>query len=163
MKRYRFRKMRKEEIPQMFSLVLQRMAWMDAMGIQQWNVTNYTDVYPMEYYAEQCEKGRMYALTDGDGTLVCAAALLEQDDRWDDNSPSIYLHHFVSKVGEKGVGAIFLQYAQEYGLRQKKTYFRLDSAADNGALAQYYKAQGFLPVGECRDGPYRGILRQKKL
>ena len=102
-------------------------------------------------------------MIDGDATLVCAAVLLEQDDRWKDDSPSIYLHHFVSRVGEKGVGAIFLQYAQEYALRQKKMYLRLDSAADNVALARYYEAQGFLPVGECQDGPYRGILRQKKL
>ena len=42
-------------------------------------------------------------------------------------------------------------------------YFRLDSAVDNDALTQYYESQGFLPVGECEDGPYRGILRQKKL
>ena len=163
MAQYIFRKIHREEIPQMFSLILQRIAWMDSMGLKQWNVTNYTDVYPIEYYYTQYEKGVVYALTKSDGALVCAAILQEQDNRWNDNSPAIYLHNFVSKVEEKGVGTIFLKYAEEYALQQKKRYFRLDSAIDNDALSRYYESQGFLPVGTCQDGLYRGILRQKEL
>ena len=40
MKQYRFRKMTKEEIPSMFTLIKERIEWMDQIGIQQWNVTD---------------------------------------------------------------------------------------------------------------------------
>ena len=163
MAQYIFRKINREEIPQMFSLILRRIEWMDENGIKQWNVRNYADVYPIEYYYEQYEKDVIFALIDENETLVCAAILQEQDENWDDNSPAIYLHNFVSQVGRKGVGTIFLNHAAEYALQHKKKYFRLDSAADNPALAQYYESQGFLPVGECQDGFYRGVLRQKLL
>ena len=164
MKQYIFRKLKREEIPQMFALIIQRIVWMDEKGIKQWNVTNYADAYPLDYYYEQYEKEIAFGLIDEEsGELVCAAILKESDDIWEDDSPSIYLHNFVSKVGEKGVGTIFLKFAEEYAIEQNMQYFRLDSAVDNDALTQYYESQGFLPVGECEDGPYRGILRQKKL
>ena len=163
MTQYVFRKIRKEEIPQLFSLILQRIAWMDERGIQQWNVTNYTDAYPLEYYYDQYEKNVVFALVDHTDTLVCAAILQDWDERWDDDTPSIYLHNFVSQVGRKGVGEIFLNYAAQYAKQNGKRYFRLDSAVDNIALAQYYESHGFLPVGECQDGLYRGTLRQKAL
>ena len=163
MVQYIFRKIRRDEIPQMFSLILRRIEWMDANGIKQWNVTNYTEVYPIEYYYKKYEEGVIFALIEENGTLVCAAILQEKDKRWKDNSPAIYLHNFVSQLGRKGVGTIFLNHAADYALHQKKKYFRLDSATDNYSLAQYYESQGFLPVGECQDGLYRGVLRQKLL
>ena len=48
---YIFREITKEEIPQMFWLILQRMKWMDEKGIKQWNVTNFDKVYP-----ESCDE-----------------------------------------------------------------------------------------------------------
>lgn len=42
---YIFRKIKKEEIPQMFHLVQERIKWMDKNGIRQWNVTNYAEVF----------------------------------------------------------------------------------------------------------------------
>ena len=44
--KYIFREIEKEEVPQMFSMILQRMEWMDKKGIEQWNVTNYEYIYP---------------------------------------------------------------------------------------------------------------------
>lgn len=35
--RYQFREITKSEVPQMFSMILKRMEWMDEKGIQQWN------------------------------------------------------------------------------------------------------------------------------
>ena len=43
---YIFRKIKKEEIPQMFHLVQERIKWMDKNGIRQWYVTNYAEVFP---------------------------------------------------------------------------------------------------------------------
>ena len=56
-----------------------------------------------------------------------------------------------------------MSYVEKYAVMQGKRYFRLDSAADNIALAKYYESHGFMPVGECQEGLYKGILRQKEL
>ena len=133
-------------------------------GIKQWNVTKYDKAYPKSYYYKASEHGEVFVLEDEETSeIVCAATLKEQDERWYDDKPAIYLHNFVSKIGEKGVGKIFLKYAEEYAVNKGKDYFRLDSASDNSALTQYYESKGFLPIGKCEEGLYKGILRQKSL
>ncbi len=108
--KYVFRKIIQEEIPSMFSLVLKRIVWMDENNIRQWNVTNYAEAYPENYYYEQYENGNVFVLEEEKtGEIVCAAILQETDKRWNDNVPSIYLHNFVSKVGAKSAGTIFLE------------------------------------------------------
>ncbi len=164
MRPYVFRKIRAEEAPQMFSMILQRMRWMDQNGIRQWNVTEYDRAYPLEYYMEEQRRGRIFALTDATADrIVCAAILKEEDERWSDGVPALYIHNFVSKIDASGVGAYFLECAAEYAAQLGKEYLRLDSAVDNPALAHYYERHGFLPAGECSDGPYHGILRQREL
>lgn len=163
--RYRFRLLRKEELPAMLALIHQRIAWMDQVGIRQWNVTDYDGVYPPEYYQLCFQKGELFALEDtASGQIVCAGALKEQDDRWPDASqPAFYLHHLAADPAHKGAGRIFLRAAEAYAAGAGKVYFRLDSAIDNFKLTAYYEAQGYLPVGRCVDGAYEGILRQKPL
>lgn len=161
---YVFREITKEEIPQMFSMILQRMKWMDEKGIRQWNVTNYDKAYPEAYYEEECQKGEVFVLVEkATGEIVSAAVLKESDVRWDDDRPAVYLHNFVTKIGKSGAGTMFLQFVEEYATGKGKKYFRLDSAVTNEALAKYYESQGFLPVGTCEEGLYKGILREKKL
>lgn len=163
-KEYIFRRIERHEIPEMFQLILDRIKWMDEQKIEQWNVTEYHKAYPQSYYEEQWKLGRLFILAEkSSNELVCAAVLTERDGSWDDGAPAIYLHSFVSKVGERGVGSIFLSFVEEYALSNGKQYLRLDSARDNQGLGNYYGAHGFLPVGTCTDGPYRGVLRQKKL
>lgn len=161
---YTFRKIRKEEISQMFRLVIQRMKWMDENGIKQWNVTKYDKAYPQSYYYKASEHGEVFVLENEEtGKIVCAAILKEHDEHWYDNKSAIYLHNFVSKIGEKGVGKIFLKYAEAYAVNKGKKYFRLDSTSDNSALTQYYESKVFLQISKCEEGLYKGILRQKSL
>lgn len=163
--KYIFRKITKEEIPQMFQLILQRMKWMDEKGIKQWNVTKYDEVYPLSYYENKRKKDQVFVLANNKtNEIVCAAVLKEKDSRWEeDNEPAVYLHNFVTKIGETGAGALFLRLAEEYAMGAGKKYFRLDSAVDNDTLEQYYESKGYCSVGTCVDGMYEGILRQKLL
>ena len=164
MERYQFREIRREEIPKMLEIILDRMKWMDEVGIRQWNVTEYDRVYPLSYYEERWREGELFVLVERESEqIVCVGALKKEDDRWRDQAPALYLHHFATKRGAKGVGRIYLQYAEALILRRGMTLFRLDSADDNEALARYYEALGFLPVGTCIDGLYTGILREKRL
>lgn len=76
---------------------------------------------------------------------------------------ALYVHNFVSKVGMHGAGTVFLELAESYAVQNGKEFLRLDSARDNERLARYYEEHGFCEAGACEDGPYKGILRQKKL
>ena len=55
---YIFRKIKKEELPTFFDIILSRMKWMDEVGIKQWNVTRYDEVYPLSYYEEKRQAGQ---------------------------------------------------------------------------------------------------------
>lgn len=164
MEQYTFRQLTKEEAPQMFDLIVQRIRWMDEQGIRQWNVTHYDEAYPLETKVEACERGEAFGLADAQGRIACAAILLEEDEYWPrDQVKALYLHSFASRRDCPGAGAAFLRAAEEYARKLGKEYLRLDSQKDNEKLARYYKSQGFADMGECEDGPYHGTLRQKKL
>ena len=149
----------------MLALIHQRIAWMDACGIRQWNVTDYDGVYPPEYYEACWQRGELFALTDDAGQIVCAGCLKASDDRWPDGHSvaALYLHHLAADLGCKGAGRIFLRQAERHAASLGMAFLRLDSAIDNPALTAYYESQGYLPAGRCIDGAYEGILRQKPL
>lgn len=48
-----FRQIEKEEVQDVFELILDRIEWMNDNDIHQWNETNYTDAYPLSYYEEK--------------------------------------------------------------------------------------------------------------
>ena len=148
----------------MYQMILNRMAWMDQVGISQWNKTHYDTVYPLSYYEQKRLEGEAFVLEDTRaGEIVCAGVLKKEDARWPTEAPALYLHHFVTKVEHKGVGAIFLELAEQYVVSTGRSLMRLDSAMGNTTLADYYGSKGYVPVGTCVDGLYKGILREKLL
>ena len=82
MNKRKFVKLPPEKTSEMFSLVLERMQWMDEKGIEHWNVVGYDRIYPLSYYEEKCRDGLAFALEDENGAPVCAAVLLEHDDTY---------------------------------------------------------------------------------
>ena len=166
---YAFRKIRKEEIPVMFSIILSRMKWMDEVGIDQWNNTFYDEVYPVSYYEEHRSAGEVFVLEEiSTGEIVSAAVLKNEDDRWEhigdySTKSAFYLHNFCSRIDKKGTGKIFLDFAEEYARICGKDVFRLDSADENKVLEAYYESRGYIPRGVCIDGLYKGILREKEI
>ncbi len=163
-RRYLFRKIEKHEIPRLFEIIASRVSWMDQVGIKQWNTTEYLTVYPMEYYEEKFRLGQVFVLEDKKkNKIVCGAVLMDEDARWEHQASALYLHNFASDIEEKGVGSIFLQRAEEYTRNAGKEFMRLDSDIENVNLEKYYSSRGYVAVGSCVDGAYKGTLRQKKL
>lgn len=157
-----FRKAQPGEETRVFSLIQERIAWMDEHGINGWNHADYTSVYPLKHYRQILQN--LFVLQDTQtNEILCAGALYDADDRWEAPESAYYLHHFTSKVGSSQAGTEFLQYAENYARCQGKVYLRLDSAKNNRQLAAYYERHGYLPVGTCSDGSYQGILWEKKL
>jgi len=161
-KRYTFRLATQEEIPAVFALIMRRVAWMDQVGIRQWNTTKYDERYPLDYYEQRRLLEELFVLEDG-GRILCVGALFHEDERWPEPESAYYLHHLASGVEAKGAGSIFLQKAEEYTASRGKRYLRLDSAVGNKVLENYYSSRGYVEAGCCRDGLYEGVLRQKKL
>lgn len=165
---YIFRPIEKEEIPVMFDIIQERVAWMDEVGIKQWNVTNYAEVYPLEYFEHHRKNGEVFVLTEKNREIVACAVLKKEDDRWEHipdykTVKAIYLHNFAVRLDKKGTGKIFLGKAEEYAARNGYECFRLDSADDNKKLEAYYTEKGYISKGMCVDRLYKGTLREKKL
>lgn len=160
---YIFRQARPEEIRAVFDLIMGRVAWMDQVGIRQWNTTKYDQRYPLSYYEERRQLEELFVLTDRAGDILAVGALLHEDERWPDPDSAYYLHHLASRVDAKGAASIFLEKAEDYTARMGKKYMRLDSAIGNKTLEDYYTSRGYVEAGFCKDGLYEGILRQKEL
>ena len=161
-KHYVFRQARLDEVKKVFDLIMDRVAWMDRVGIHQWNDTKYDQRYPLSYYEMRRQKEELFVL-EKEGELLCVGALFHEDERWPDPENAFYLHHFASATAHKGMGTVFLEEAEAYTKSQGKAYLRLDSAIGNKTLEDYYTSRGYTEAGRCTDGLYKGILRQKKL
>ena len=162
---YTFRKATNRDVETVFSLVKKRILWMDQNGIKQWNVTGYLEAYPIEYYKMQEQQGHLYVLHDQAETVVGAVVLLEEDDRWTDrmDSSAFYIHNLVTDSEVHGAGSFLIEETEKMAIQSGKEFIRLDCAADNSFLNQYYEDHGYLLAGTCKDGPYIGNRREKKL
>lgn len=166
MKDYIFGLAGKKDIEDIFALYAERVRWMDAHGIRQWNVTRYLELYPLSYYREQCEHGNLYSLRcAGDDLPVGAVVLRQSDERWPDKAgvPAYYIHNLVTHPGIKGAGAHILAETERLAVEHDKCFVCLDCAADNAALNEYYASKGYAEAGEFVEGNYCGMRREKRL
>ena len=164
MEAYHFRQANEGEIQTVFDLIMGRVAWMDTVGIRQWNATKYDERYPLHYYEQRRQQEELFVLEErATGQIVSVGALFHEDERWPDSESAFYLHHLASRVDKQGTASIFLQLAEEYTAGCGKQFLRLDSAVGNKTLEAYYTSRGYVEAGRCTDGLYEGILRQKKL
>ena len=156
------RPVRPEEAKDVFALIQARIAWMDRKGIRQWNACGYDKLYPLSYYRAQAEAGRLYALWDA-GRLAAAAVLLEEDPRWPDRPPALYVHNFVSSPALPGAGRALLSRVTVRARALEKRFVRLDCMQENPALNQFYRRLGFTYVSAFQEGDYRGNRWQLSL
>ena len=137
---------------------------MNEKGIRQWNVTGYLEAYPADYYIMQQSLGNLYVFEESN-TIIGAVVLLQEDERWGQKtiSPAFYVHNLVTDTGVSGVGEKILLEIEAIARSQEKRFVRLDCAADNTFLNDYYSRFGYEMVGTCREGTYVGNLREKIL
>lgn len=161
--KYIFRSARVEELKYVFSLINERIHWMDKMGINQWNKIDYWKSYPTSYFYIACSEKRLYILKDEElNRIVAVGVLSEKDNRWNDDKQAIYLHNFVTAIDVKNIGSTFLEYCEEYATLLCKNYMRLDCKKSNEKLNKYYEMHGYVYVEEVVDGEYVGNKREKK-
>lgn len=162
---YVFRPARETEIPAIFELYVRRVAWMDEVGIHQWNETDYLSAYPEAYYREELQNGNLFVLEDEAGTLCGAVVLLQDDERWEEEPEqrALYVHNLVTDRKQAGAGKAILRETENLARERGLQAVRLDCAVENRVLNTWYEAQGYLPAGFCTDGPYHGQRREKRI
>ena len=162
--KYLFRPAAAQEVQAVFDLIMGRVAWMDTVGIRQWNTTKYDERYPLFYYEQRRQMEELFVLEERQSGKICAVgALFHEDERWPEKANARYLHHLASAVDAKGTGTIFLEMAEDHCRACGVAWMRLDSAVGNRVLEEYYTSRGYEEAGFCVDGLYEGILRQKRL
>ena len=165
--KYVFRKAQANEAEEIFDLYRKRVQWMDVEGIEQWNVTDYLEAYPVEYFREQAEPGNLYILVnDSTRKIAAAAVLFESDEQWFDreNTPAYYIHSLVTDTEEPGAGKVIMAEIDKLAIRDGKQCLRLDCAADSTFLNGYYKSLGYVQVpGTYAEGKYIGNRLEKEL
>lgn len=155
-----------QDLEDVYRIIDNRIHWMDAVGIEQWNKTDYWGVYPKEHYIQYMEEGILYVMKrSSDLKVVGVVALLRNDPRWPDGFEvsAYYLHHLATDLSEKGVGKEMMAQCEELGKANGKAFIRLDCAVDNAFLNAYYQGLGYHICGSCIDGAYQGTLREKRL
>ena len=162
---HEFKEGSETDVAQMMRLIDERIAWMDANGIDQWNNSHYREHYPEEYYVDAVQAGRLYVLYQKmSGKVVAGAVLLEKDGRWDViTSSAYYVHNLVAAIDAKGAGKRMLEEIENLCRLNGKKFLRLDCSAGNKALNRWYESLGFRHVGAVIDGEYTGNLMEKKL
>lgn len=161
---FHFESAETENLSDIYALYEQRVQWMDAVGLKQWNVTDYLNAFPLSYYQNLQKSGKLYVLKH-EHRIVGALALFDHDDYWPDSdtASAYYIHHLVSDSQYRGIGKLMLRHAEKIAVDSGKEYLRLDCAVDNPALNLYYQSKGYAYAGTCQDGPYLGNRLAKKL
>ena len=156
--RYIFRKATQQEIPAVFALIMRRVAWMDRVGIRQWNTTKYDERYPLDYYEKRRQMDELFVLEDGvTGQILCVGALFHEDERWPDPESAYYLHHLAAELDAKGAGSMFLQAAEAYTAGQGRLEAHRRSVFQYAVCRVFHGSYGvYRKCGEhCSAGVYQ--------
>ena len=155
---------REEDVPGIMALLQRRIDWMEEKGLYQWNKTGYLTCYPPDHFRRLIREEIVPTAWAG-GRLTAVMALLSRDPRWPSGGDGLayYVHHLATDPGCPGLGREMLAWAEDFARQKGRPFLRLDSQKVNDALTRYYEALGYRPVGECVDGAYAGIRREKSL
>lgn len=161
---YEMKQTEESQIPEFIQILQERIDWMDQIGLKQWNDEEYLDVYSEEYFRAQARSGCLFFLMK-DGKTAGVAALMEEDDRWEDGSREyFYIHHLATRTGMPGAGTAFLRLIKEYARTYGKKGIRLDCQLGNEPLNGFYEANGYVTAGESfMEGTYTGIRKVLEL
>ena len=75
-----FGKADERHVDAFLELIAERIEWMNAVGIDQWNNNHYHERYPKEYFLDVARSGKMYMLSNkDDGKMVAGAVLFARN------------------------------------------------------------------------------------
>lgn len=150
------------DISTILEIIKQRCDWFEQNKIDQWGSWYYEDLYDETYFLEAMENYPLYIVKKKDEIIGTFLLKYENKEYWKDEEKAVYLEHFVTKIGNPGLGQKILNFitklAQEKGLH----YVRLECMRSNPKINEYYKNQGFTCKGEGNE-PYEYRLWEREV
>lgn len=149
------------DITAIISLIQARIEWMDRMNIDQWNKSDYLNAFTLDYFAQVIENKNLYKVESENEIIIGAFTLFTQDERWTDNTPSLYIHNLVSKIETASVGDYIISFCEEKAREAHINLLRIDCQQDNIKLNDYYEKRGFIYINSFQEELYSGNRREK--
>lgn len=151
-----------EDYPIVIEIIGEAAAWLKGKGIDQWPSP------PNEHWqrrtAEQVERGEYHIAYEGEEP-VGVFRLTWHDAYWLDDGQAGYLHRLAVRRNKhyQGLGDILVDWAVALIIEKKRHFIRLDVAAWNNRIRQYYEERGFSFCGQVEDHDYLGALYEKRI
>ena len=152
-----------KDLDAIHEILIQRCKWFKDNHIDQWKLDWYPKKYNNEYFLKQIKENFLY-VSKNKKEVVGVMLLKKKDEKyWSNDNNSYFLHHFATKLENKGVGKIMLKFACNKCLKDKKKYLRLDSKSSNDRLTKYYESMSFINVKVNNNRIYKYKLWEKKI
>lgn len=151
-----------DDVDIVLEILNQARAWLLERGIDQWRAGSLT----RERFLEWISRGEVY-LARVDGEYVGTVTLQWSDERfWGQRPPDAgYVHKLAIRPTQTGkrLGLLMLQWAEETTRAAGREYLRLDCAANDRKIRDYYEQAGFVYQGDKVDPRVAVSLYEKPL
>jgi GNAT superfamily N-acetyltransferase len=155
-----FKPAQPDDLPLVIDILAEAAAWLQSKDIDQWPFP--IPDHWQKRMAAKIEQGQIYAVGINDNWFGIVG-LAWKDAYWPDDGQAGYVHRMALRtaVHGQGIGEMILFWAQQQVKQQGRQFVRLDCAAGDGRLRQYYKDMGFLYKGLIEDHDYSAALYEK--
>lgn len=153
---------KKNDIPLVLEIIKERCEWFLKNKIKQWDSWYYEDLYDEKYFLEAMKTYDLYVVKNKMEIIGLFMLKYENPKYWKDNRPAIYLDHFVTKLGNPGLGEKILEFIINIAKEKNLKYLRLECMRCNPKINEYYQKHGFQNKGEGNI-PYEYRLWEKEI
>lgn len=153
---------KENEISEILEIIKERCKWFEENKIDQWGSWYYEELYDEKYFKKMMKKYPLYIAKQENEIIGAFLLKYENKKYWKDKEKAVYLDHFVTKIGNPGVGEKILNFIQEIGKEKGLKYLRLECMRSNLKINEYYQNHGFQNKGEG-DEPYEYRLWEKEI
>lgn len=144
---------KEKDIEDIHDLIIKRCKWFKENNIKQWDMS-YAKRYNKDYLKKQINTNLMYIARCNETIVGCMFLKSKDEDYWQDDKPSYYIHHLATNTLYKGIGKSLINFAISKARIDNKEYLRLDCFKSNIKLNNYYKNLGFENRGSGKIGGY---------
>ncbi|WP_372408841.1 GNAT family N-acetyltransferase [Streptomyces luteireticuli] len=142
-----------DDLAKLTAFRVEAAAWLSQRGTDQWSRP-----YPASRLLAAIESGTVFMVRDGETTAATVTLTPDAEEGlWTPEElrePSMFVNKLTVARTHAGqnLGGRLLDWAGDRAYRAGARWLRLDAWTTNGALQQYYLAQGFEHVRTVREG-----------
>lgn len=159
---YVFRLATLQDLESIYSLIQERVDWMQEAHISQWD--EYFLHHSIEEWKEAIEKNEFYVVEDA-GVILGGVQIQFVDEYFWDNSRNVYIKKLCCRVGTRKVGSFIIEEVKKIARVKELNKIRLECLSTNLDLNQIYESYGFRLIhsGTYSKYPYYYNLRELML